>query len=256
MHTRATANWGRRTGAIVALAALCLGPLLAAPQGASAVTPPSSRWQVVPAAQINAITNRVAKTLVDGVDRTIAPATTIADQIVPRGEVSVALAGTPIVNATFALVPVTISVDGEVVRKIYAGYRITGFMKTAVATKDLAPGKVIAASDVTIGRVPASGRSPVDPKSLVGRVLRVNAASGTAVTMEETGINELVRAGQPAVLVVHDGAVALTADVVARTSGGLGEQVAVYNPDTRRELTGTVTGPGQVEVTLLGDQSQ
>jgi flagella basal body P-ring formation protein FlgA len=87
-------------------------------------------------------------------------------------------------------------------------------------------------------------------------VLRVNANQGAAVTLDETSINQLVRAGQPAVLVVRDGGVALTADVVARTSGGLGEQVAVYNPDTHRELSGVVTGPGQVEVTLMGDQSQ
>ena len=256
MRARA-ANVARQAGAIIALAALCL--TAAAPRAALATTtvaPPNARWQVVQAAQISALTAPVARGLVDGVDRTIAPATTIADQIVPRGTVSVALAGAPIVNPYFAIIPVTISVDGEVVRKIYAGFRITSFMKTAVAARDIPLGKVIAAGDLTTGRVPSVGRSPIDPHVLVGRVLRVNVPHGSALTMEETSINEIVKAGQPAVLTVHDGPVALTADVIARTSGGLGEQVAVYNPDTRRELSGVVTGPGQVEVTLLGDQSQ
>ncbi|MHB8144911.1 MAG: flagella basal body P-ring formation protein FlgA [Vulcanimicrobiaceae bacterium] len=38
----------------------------------------------------------------------------------------------------------------------------------------------------------------------------------------------------------------------ARTSGGLGDQVQIYNPSTNKSLSGTVTGPGRVELDLSG----
>ena len=49
---------------------------------------------------------------------------------------------------------------------------------------------------------------------------------------------------------MRDGPVSLTADVIARTGGGLGESVTVYNEQTNRILSGTVTGPNRVELTL------
>jgi flagella basal body P-ring formation protein FlgA len=44
----------------------------------------------------------------------------------------------------------------------------------------------------------------------------------------------------------------LTADVVARTGGGLGDSVTVYNAETNKLLSGTVTGPDRVELVLPG----
>ena len=57
-------------------------------------------------------------------------------------------------------------------------------------------------------------------------------------------------AGSPVVLIVHDGSVALAADVIARTSGGLGETVTVYDEGARKMLSGLVTAPSRVELTL------
>ena len=75
---------------------------------------------------------------------------------------------------------------------------------------------------------------------------------GDIVYPELTAVNEIVRAGMPALLIVHDGPVRLAADVVARTSGGLGDYVTIYNPQTQRALSGVVTGPNTVELTLPG----
>jgi flagella basal body P-ring formation protein FlgA len=68
--------------------------------------------------------------------------------------------------------------------------------------------------------------------------------------VEQTAVVELVKAGSTVVLIVRDGPVALAADVVARNSGGLGDTVAVYNPGTKKALTGVVTGPNRVELNL------
>ena len=55
------------------------------------------------------------------------------------------------------------------------------------------------------------------------------------------------------VLIVHDDGVSVVADVVARTGGGLGDQVSIYNPQTNKTLSGTVIGPDRVELNLSGD---
>ena len=76
------------------------------------------------------------------------------------------------------------------------------------------------------------------------------------VVTQRTSVNELVKAGSGAILIVRDGPVALTADVIARTGGGLGESVTVYNAQTRKLLSGTVIGPDRVELVLPGGEPE
>jgi flagella basal body P-ring formation protein FlgA len=68
--------------------------------------------------------------------------------------------------------------------------------------------------------------------------------------VEQTSPDDVVKAGQPAILVVHDGGVALAADVVARTGGAVGDIVTVFNPTTQKALAAVVTGPSRVEIEL------
>jgi len=63
-----------------------------------------------------------------------------------------------------------------------------------------------------------------------------------------------VRAGQAAILVIHDGPVSLMADVIARTGGAIGDTVTVVNLQTQRAVAGIVTGPNRVELTLPGGE--
>jgi flagella basal body P-ring formation protein FlgA len=220
-----------------------------------AQTGDSPVYQTVSGSQIAALADRIAHGMVSGPDRGVAPAFTIANQTVSNGTLSIAAAGTPQVYPSYLVVPIAILVDGKLARTVFAGYRITQYIHTAVAAHDLTAGAVLTAADITLARVPSVGRPAVDPSLLVGRTLHSTLARGTLLYAEMTSVNEIVKAGQSCVLVVRDGKVSLTADVVARTSGGMGEQVGVYNPDTRRALSGTVTGPGKVELVLPGDGS-
>ena len=68
--------------------------------------------------------------------------------------------------------------------------------------------------------------------------------------------NTVVKAGQAAILVIHDGTVALMADVIARTGGAIGDTVTVVNPQTQKAIAAVVTGPNRVELTLPGGNSQ
>jgi flagella basal body P-ring formation protein FlgA len=229
---------------------LALALLAAAATFASANAAPL-HVQTVPGERIAAIADRIAGSLIAGPDRTLTPAFKIFDQTVPAGTIAIAT-GTPQVNPSYVAVPVTIDVDGKVARTLVAGYHVTTYVMTSVAAHDLTPGTVLAPGDLAVVRVPSYGRSGTDPAALIGRQLHTTVARGGVVYVEQTGLPLLVRAGQPALLIVRDGAVQLSADVVARTGGALGESVSVWDPQTQRALSGVVTGPNVVELVLPG----
>jgi flagella basal body P-ring formation protein FlgA len=83
--------------------------------------------------------------------------------------------------------------------------------------------------------------------------MRAAANRGALVYVEQTAEVNLVRSGSGVILIVRDGPVQLTADVISRTDGGLGDSVTVYNAKTNKVLSGTVVGPNQVELELPGD---
>lgn len=214
-----------RSLAMLALAVSFLAP-------GSAVALPVG--QVVTAASITAIADKVAFAQVNDPD----PGTLALN------------AGTPQVNASFIAVPVSIAVDGKVRVTLLVTYRITQYIHTAIAAHQIDSGTILGSDDLTLDRVPFVGRPPVDVASLVGRKVRTSVTKGTPMYVEQTAVVELVKAGSTVVLIVRDGPVALAADVVARNSGGLGDMVAVYNPGTKKALTGIVTGPNRVELNL------
>jgi flagella basal body P-ring formation protein FlgA len=222
----------------------------AAPLGAPARLPAPPN-QIIRATQLAALAERVARSLVSDPERALAPAFQISDQSVPAGNVEIA-PGTPQANATYVSVPLAIDVDGKLARTVFAGFRITSFVRMPVAAHDLAPGTILGVDDLTYVRVPFNGRPALEIATFVGRKVRSIVARGDVVYPELTAVNEIVRAGMPALLIVHDGPVRLAADVVARTGGGLGDYVTIFNPQTQRALSGVVTGPNTVELTLPG----
>lgn len=210
--------------------------------------------QIVTGARLAAIADRIAHGLVSGPDKSIAPAYQIADQSLPVGALALAPGGSPFVSATYVSVPVGIRVDGRLARTVIAGYRVTTYVETAVTTRDLSPGAVIASSDLELARIASNGRPAVGIDALVGRKLNAATPKGAPLYAEQTVADMLVKAGQSAILIVHDGPVALTADVVARTGGAIGETVTVFNAQTRKSIGAIVTGPNRVELTLPGGE--
>jgi len=230
-------------------ATLALGVQWALADGVQAST------QIVPAARISALAERTARSLVTDPARAIVPAFTLSDQAVPAGVVAIT-SGAPQLNAGYVGIPIAIGVDGQVVRTVFAGFRITTYVRTTVAAHDLMAGGIIGADDLAYAQLPFTGRMNAPIESLLGRKLRSAITRGDAVYPDATLINEIVHAGMPAVLIVHDGPVAIAADVVARNSGGLGDYVATFDPQTQRVLSGVVTGPNIIELTLPGGNAE
>jgi len=227
----------------------------AAPACAFGQTVTSATMQVVSAARLMKVADAAVHAVVNGPDREVRLDYKFTDQPVPAGKVTIEVQQSQY-NPTYIAIPLTIDVDGKPIRTIFAGYRIVTFIHTSVAARDLQAGAVLTNDDVTVGRVESNGRPPVEIAMLLGRKLNVGVGGGKPLYFEQTGVNQLVTAGQPVVYILHDGPVSISADVIARSAGGIGQVVAVYNPSTRKALSGVVTGPGQVEYTLPGGDAQ
>jgi flagella basal body P-ring formation protein FlgA len=243
----------RHLAAVLLVAAAPLVP--AASTSAATVALASDapvKAQLVAGSRVAAIADRLVASLVTDPDRTVTPAFTVPDAEVPAGRLAITT-GTPQVNPTYIAVPLQISVDGRIARTIVAGYRVQQYVHTAIAAHDLAPGAILTKDDLTMARELSTGRPGVDVGALAGRRLRAGANNGAEIFVEQTSIVDLVKSGAGVILVVHDGPVSLVADVIARTNGGLGETVTVYNARTNKVLSGTVTGPNRVELELPGE---
>jgi flagella basal body P-ring formation protein FlgA len=237
-----------------ALTTWALAGALCAPLGPGAAANADVTVQVVAGARVAAVADKIARGLVGGPDRTIAPAYAVADQSLPAGGVEIAAAGTPFVTPTYLSVPIALRVDGKLARTVVAGYRVTTYVHTATAARDLAPGRVLAESDLALARVASNGRPAVGLDALIGRKLNSATVKGAPLYVEQTIPDTVVKAGQAAILLVRDGVVALTVDVVARTGGAIGDTVTVFNPQTHKAIAAIVTGPNRVELVLPGGE--
>ena len=208
--------------------------------------------QVVTGARVEALAAPASKAVHLTGDAKLVQAFTIPDQVVPAGTVSLQVE-TALVTPSYVNVPIRIAIDGKFLRQIFVGYRVQRYVRTAVATRDLLPGAVLAPGDLRMERVVFTGQRTNGTEALIGRRVLAAVRAGAPVTIEATQTNQIVKAGMTVTLIVDNDGVTVAADVVARTSGGLGDQVSVYNPQTNKTLTGTVVGPDRVVVNLSGE---
>lgn len=232
-----------RVIALVAASILALAPFGARAQGVST--------QRISGKRISLLAAHALAVVEHDADHDLVPASMVPDQIVSGGRIDLR-AQTPVGTSAFVNVPVEIDVDGRIDRTVMVGYRLQEFVQTAVASHDLVPGSVLSADDLKIARIPYAGVAGNGIDALVGRKIFSAVVKGQPITIQETGVNQIVQAGSTVVFIVRDSGVAVTADAVARTGGGMGDEVFVYNPLTHKALSGTVTGPGTVELDISG----
>jgi flagella basal body P-ring formation protein FlgA len=238
--------------AAAAIALLLAGSLFGAPATARAQAF-GGATQRISGKQFEALAKRAVANIDLPANSALVQAAPIRDQVVVAGDASLVVE-TPLTNPSYVNVPIDVAVDGAFVRTVFVGYRVQGYVRTAVAAHDLVAGTVIADSDVTMARVPYNGRLANGTDVLIGRKVVVPFRKGQPVFIEETQTNMIVKPGSSVVLIVMDGDVSVVAEAVARTGGGLGDEVMVYNPTTNKQLSGTVVGPDRVQLDIMGTQ--
>ncbi|MDE2570978.1 MAG: flagellar basal body P-ring formation protein FlgA [bacterium] len=200
--------------------------------------------------RVAALAARVARQTAGAPDRELDAVASVPDMEIPSGTVSLASGPRPRPTATYVSIPVVVSVNGQAVRTVYVGYRITTYLQVPVAARNLAAGSVLKADDLEMKRLPAMGRIPASADELLGRRTLASVPAGTPVFPEMTAAVPLVRAGQPCLLVVTDDGVRVTAEAISRQDGVLGQTVAVYVEQTKRAVSAIVSGKGRVEFDL------
>ncbi len=133
--------------------------------------------------------------------------------------------------------------------------RITGQLietvDVVVPLRAMARGETLAAADITTERRPREGLGPdmiADIPLAVGRVARRSLAIGVPLRAQDIQRQEIVARGDVITIVYEAPGVQLSLRGRANEAGAMGDSVAVTNPNSKRVLQGTVTGPGRVSV--------
>jgi flagella basal body P-ring formation protein FlgA len=121
--------------------------------------------------------------------------------------------------------------------------------RIVVPSHDIARGETIADSDLVYQNVDAGGLASgvvTSMNQLDGMETRRVLRAGQPVRADDVRKPILVAKGQTITMIFAAPGLTLTATGRAMSEGGMGETVTVLNPVSYRQITGVVTGAGEV----------
>lgn len=137
-------------------------------------------------------------------------------------------------------------------KPIRASGLVVDSLEVPVLVRAVARGETIRANDIVLERRPraslSGGGTLVDPATADGRVARTALRAGAVLREGDTAKQELVQKNSIVSVTYKIPGLTLSMRARALEAGGLGDAVLVQNPQSKRQLQATVTGPGQVSV--------
>lgn len=123
-------------------------------------------------------------------------------------------------------------------------------VEVAVLTRDIDRADLLKSSDITLERRPKAELSgePATRERTIGMQLRRPMRAGTPIRVADIVKPDFVQRDQSVTVIYQVPGIYLTTRGKAIESGAEGDTVSVLNLQTKRTLTGTVTGRGQVTV--------
>ncbi|WP_242148403.1 flagellar basal body P-ring formation chaperone FlgA [Sphingomonas sp. BAUL-RG-20F-R05-02] len=116
-----------------------------------------------------------------------------------------------------------------------------------VLARPVGRGEAFSQADFERGTLPAAQvRGALRASDAVGREATRALAAGSPVRLTDTLPVQLVRRGEPVSILVHSGALTITAPGRALSGGGMGDAVRVFSNATGRTLDAVVSGTGKV----------
>lgn len=137
-----------------------------------------------------------------------------------------------------------------------ARLRFTGtaieMVETATVTRSIERGEILRASDVALERRPRAevGKATLDRAPTIGMQTRRSLRAGEVLRMADLVKPDLVQRGANVTLIYQSAGLSLTIRARALENGTEGDTVSVVNLQSKREVSGTVVGPGQVAAIL------
>ena len=129
-----------------------------------------------------------------------------------------------------------------------------GGVRVVVPARDIARGSVIAESDLTYGTAASdvSGGIATNVAEITGLEARRTLRAGETLRLQDFRHPVLVVKGSTVTMVFEAPGIVLAATGRAMSEGGMGETVTIQNPASFRQISGVVTGPGQVRAQFGG----
>jgi flagella basal body P-ring formation protein FlgA len=137
-------------------------------------------------------------------------------------------------------------------KPLRASGQVVDSVEVPVLARSISRGETIRSGDVVLERRPrasiAGAGTIVDPGLVDGRVARSALRAGAVLRDADTAKQEIVQKNSIVSVVYRIPGLSLSMRARALEAGGLGDAVLVVNPQSKRQLQATVTGPGQVSV--------
>ncbi|MEQ1644583.1 MAG: flagellar basal body P-ring formation chaperone FlgA [Pyrinomonadaceae bacterium] len=151
------------------------------------------------------------------------------------------------------LIPVEIRVDNQIVKNFAATIEIEAFADVLVAARDLIPNDKLGGTDVRIEKHrlerPISSYLR-DTERLRGKQIIKSIASGTPITSDSFVASLVVKLGDPIRIEGRVGNVQIVIAGEARSSGRIGDRIAVRNTQSGAILQAVIVDEGLVKVTF------
>jgi flagella basal body P-ring formation protein FlgA len=146
---------------------------------------------------------------------------------------------------------VEIAIAGEAGVQMRVSGQVIAMTQALVATHRLAPGSQLAKGDLRPARVRLSSlraTPSIAEQDALGQLLRHDLAEGQVLTVADLAHASLVERGSLVRMSLDSDGLSLSAQGVARESGGRGDHIRVENPLSHLMVVAEVTGPGEVRV--------
>lgn len=170
--------------------------------------------------------------------------------ILPPGRVSYRFIPQKSANPTYFSGTFFFAVEGEEVGRTRVTAQVELLVEVLQVTRNMSRGQVLREGDLSLNNVPyAKARGALNDKALaVGQALKGSLKAGDILTERNLTKNIMVRRGETVTLTAQQGGLRVTATGEARQDGTLGETISILNTNSKKIISGRITGPGQVEI--------
>ncbi|TBW33493.1 flagellar basal body P-ring formation protein FlgA [Siculibacillus lacustris] len=140
---------------------------------------------------------------------------------------------------------------GDQVERLHLRGEVVETAAVVTLTRPINRGETVGRDDVQIERLPrrtTGVRRSMDPSEIVGMAARRQLRPGQPVAAADFVRPNVVTRGDMVTIVYETQALIVTSRGQSQDAGAVGDLVTVINPQSKRSIHATVTGPGRVSV--------
>ncbi|HEV7261024.1 MAG TPA: flagellar basal body P-ring formation chaperone FlgA [Bosea sp. (in: a-proteobacteria)] len=147
-----------------------------------------------------------------------------------------------------------VSVPGSMamrLKPVRIGGQLVETIEVVVPKRAIARGETLDKADVVVERRPRDGQVADllgDPRAAIDKVARRALMAGLPLRAGDVQREEIVAKGDLVTIVYETKGLTITMRGRAGEAGAMGDVVTVTNPQSKRVLQGTVSGPGRISV--------